>query len=1131
MEDIRKKVNLVLGASGYGKSWIIYNNIIRDSLKNPEKNYVVVVPEQFTMSAQKEIVAKHPNHGVMNVDIVSFNRLSFRVFEELGINNLSVLDDTGKSLILKKVIEENKKQLGIYKNKVNMTGFVEEMKSAISELYSYGISLDEFESIKELTKYKPYISEKLKDIFIIYKKFKETLGEKYITKEEILEKLCQVCGKSSFVKNSQFIFDGFTGFTPVQYKVLGLLMEYSEKVTIAITISEEETKKLTNVGFSEVREQELFLLSKSTINKIFSIASDKNISIRKENITILSDDNNYRHRNNEELRFLEKNLFRNTNKKFANQGKVKVFAMDNPLKEVDFAAAFINNAVRNEGYRYRDFAVITGDMDTYRQIISQAFDENEIPYFMDNKRKLILNPCVVAIRSALDIIREDFSYESVFRFLKCGISNIDRNDIDILENYVLEYGIRGFKRYSKSFVRKKNKSNEKVNEIREKFVELISDFRNSIKKKDLTVRDLTIAVYEFIEKLNVFEKLKAYEEKFSEEGKLSLSKEYKQTYGLIIELLDKIVELMGDTKINVRDYGNLLDAGFEEIKVGVIPLNIDNVVVGDIERTRLGDIKVLFVLGVNDGIIPKTGGSTGLLSQSDRGYLKKLNVELSPTNRENIFIQRFYLYLNLTKPNENLILTYSLSNNDGNSLRPSYLVGVIAGMYNDTDLLTKNLLKDNISTREMGLKYVAGHFVNNEDTLSELTKELFTYFYSDNDLKEKLFKIVEGAYFSSNTGKIDEVVANALYGDDVIKSASRLEKYAACAYAHFLSYGLQLAQRKVYEINAADIGNIYHKVIELFSKEMELSGLDFRTISENDKNKLLDNCIEKVSNLDSSEVFLSTKRNKYLLDRIKDVSSRTIWAISEHIKAGNFNPKEFELSFSDGRIDRVDTYEEDDRMYVKIIDYKSGSKKFDIEEVMNGLQIQLVYYMGAVLDIEKEKHKDKVVMPGGAFYFNIKSPYIDRINDSNEVTEEEKFKERMLAEYKMSGLVNSDRESAINMDASLNNGAKTSMIIPLKLNEIDLSIGNSSMGSDNFTKIIEYVRNKTDNMCDEVLSGNIKVNPYKKGNVTPCEYCQFKGLCTFNEKYSGNKFRTLNKYEPKDIYNELGGNSNVNEMD
>ncbi len=1131
MADISTKVNLVLGASGYGKSWNIYNNIIKDSIKNPEKNYVVVVPEQFTMSAQKEIVEKHPNHGVMNIDIVSFNRLSFRVFEELGINNLSVLDDTGKSLILKRVIEENKNQLGIYKNKVNMTGFVEEMKSAISELYSYGISLDEFESIKELTKDKPYISEKLKDIFIIYKKFKETLGEKYITKEEILEKLCQVCNKSFFVRNSEFIFDGFTGFTPVQYKVLGLLMEYSEKVTIAVTISKEEAKKLTNAGFSEIKEQELFLLSKNTINKIFSIASDKNISIRKENITILSDDNNYRQRNNEELKFLEKCLFRNSNEKFENQGKVKVFAMDTPLKEADFAAAFINNAVRNEGYRYRDFAVITGDMDTYRQIISQAFDENEIPFFMDNKRKLILNPCVVAIRSALDIITEDFSYESVFRFLKCGISNIDRSDIDILENYVLEYGIRGFKRYSKPFVRKKIKGIEKINEIREEFIDLISDFRNLVKKKDLTVRELTIAVYEFIEKLNVFDKLKVYEEKFIEEGKLSLSKEYNQTYGQIIELLDKIVELMGDTKINVRDYGNLLDAGFEEIKVGVIPLNIDNVVVGDIERTRLGDIKILFVLGVNDGIIPKTGGSTGLLSQSDRGYLKKLNVELSPTSRENIFIQRFYLYLNLTKPNENLILSYSLSNNNGNSLRPSYLIGVIANMYNDTDLLTKNLLKDNISTKEMGLKYVAGHFVNNEDTLSELTKELFTYFYSDNDLRDKLFKIVEGAYFSSNTGKIDEVIANALYGDDVIKSASRLEKYAACAYAHFLSYGLQLAQRKVYEINAADIGNIYHKVIEMFSKEMKLSGFDFRTISENDKNKLLDICIEKVSNLESSEVFLSTKRNKYLLDRIKEVSSRTIWAISEHIKAGNFNPKEFELSFSDGRIDRVDTFEEDDRMYVKIIDYKSGSKKFDIEEVMNGLQIQLVYYMGAVLDIEKEKHKDMTVMPAGAFYFNIKSPYIDRINDGNEETQDKTFEERMLAEYKMSGLVNSDKEPAINMDASLDNGAKTSMIIPLKLNEIDISIGNSSMGSNNFTKIIEYVRNKTDIMCDEVLSGNIKVNPYKKGNVTPCEYCQFKGLCTFNEKYSGNKFRTLNKYEPKDIYDELGGNNNVNEMD
>ncbi len=1146
MNAAKGSIKLVLGGSGYGKSTYIFENLIKDAMGNPDKNYIIVVPEQFTMATQKEIVTRHPNHGVLNIDIVSFNRLAFRIFEELGISNLSVLDDTGKSLILKRIIEENKDKLNIYKNKVNQSGFVEEMKSAISELYSYGIDSESFDDITKLTADKPYIREKLRDIQIIYTAFKAALGDKYITKEEILVRLCEVLHRSDIIRNSTFVFDGFTGFTPIQYKLLGLLLECGRSMTITVTIESKEALKLTETGFREIKEQELFNMSKTTINKIFEVAADKQVSVSKDDIEIMPDKCNYRYMNNDELAYFEKNIFRNTAKTYENTGNVKIFSMDNPGKEAELVSAYINNAVRKEGLRYRDFAVITGNLDIYRKLIETSFMENEIPYFMDNKRRLILNPCVAAIRAALEMVRDDFSYISVFRFLRCNVSGIDKADIDILENYVLEYGIRGYKAYSKSFHKMKSKKNEeileKINGIRETFVGLIEEFRENVTGKDRTVKELTIAVYELVEKLCLYEKLKSYEEKFNDEGKLSLSKEYNQTYGLMIELFDKLVELMGDTTITIKEYGKLLDAGFEEIKVGVIPLNADTVVVGDIERTRLSDIKVLFVLGVNDGIIPKTGGSSGLLTQKDRGYLKKLNVELSPTNRESIFIQKFYLYQNLTKPTDKLILTYSRSTNDGKTSRPSYLISTITDMYDNKELLTKSNITENIFTKEMGLKYVANHFVNADEEMSELAKELYTYFFNDKKLKNKLEKIVEGAYFSSSTSSLDKAVANALYGEDVVKSASRLEKYAACAYAHFLGYGLKLAERKVYEINAADIGTVYHKVIELFSKNMKSKGFDFRTITDDDRERILDECVENISKSDGTDVFLDSYRNKHLLKRIKEVSSRTIWAISEHIKAGNFNPEDFEMSFSDGRIDRVDAMLQDDRYYVKIIDYKSGSKKFDMEEVMNGLQIQLIYYMGAVLDIEKRRHSGDTVMPAGAFYFNIKSPYIERMadipqSDIGALSAEERekldkmYKDAMLSEYKMTGLVNSDSESACNMDKALGDGAKTSMIIPIKADELNIGMGKSSMGSINFTRMIEYVRNQTEKMCDEILEGNIQVNPYKKGNITPCEYCSYKGLCTFNEKYLGNKFRTLNKFSPEDIYSTINTSDNKSGQD
>lgn len=1142
-------MRLVLGGSGYGKSSYIFDNIIQASVKNPDRNYIVVVPEQFTMATQKEIVERHPNHGVLNIDIVSFNRLAFRVFEELGISSLSVLDDTGKTLILKRIIEENRDKLNIYKNKAGQAGFVEEMKSAISELYSYGIDLESFEAIVEKTGSKPYISSKLRDISVIYSAFREALGDRYITKEEILEKLCGCIGRSEIIKNSSFVFDGFTGFTPVQNKLLGLLLELGLDITVAVTISGEEAEKLTETGFSEIKEQELFNLSKTTINKLFALAADKNIAIRgrafgaDSDIVILDGESSRRYSDNEELGYLEKNIFRDGGLPCDSHGSVKVLSFDNPIEEAQFAATYINNSVRNEGFRYRDFAVITGDMEVYRKLIETAFTENDIPFFMDNKRKLILNPCVAAIRAALKMVREDFSYESVFSFLRCGMTDIDADDIDILENYVLEYGIRGYRAYSRPFVKLKRKRDgemlRRVNEVRESFAALTEEFRQQTAGKNRTVGEFTRAVYEFGERMSVYERLKAYEESFNAEGRLALGKEYSQTYGLVIELYDKLSELMGDTIVTLKEYEKLLEAGFEEIKVGVIPLNIDTVVVGDMERTRLADIRVLLVVGVNDGIIPKTGGSSGLLTQRDRGFLKRLDVELSPTARESIFIQRFYLYQNLTKPSDRLILTYSLTSADGRSQRQSYLIGNVLDMYADRDSLGANELHENVFTREMGLKYVSRHFGGGRQDMSLLERELYAYFYKDKELRDKLLRIVDGAYFSYRTGAVGAAVAEALYGDDVIKSASRLERYAACAYAHFLSYGLKLAERKIYEISAADIGTLYHRVIELFSKEMKQRGYDFRTITDESRESILEECVAQAGTAAGGDVFMDTERNKYLLNRIKEVSSKTIWAISEHIKSGKFNPEDFELSFSDGRIDRVDTMDSDGRYYVKIIDYKSGNKKFDIEDVMNGLQIQLIYYMGAVMEIEKKTHGDRTVMPAGAFYFNIKSPYIERIADgyNDNMTAEErelldrKYREAMLAEYRMTGLVNSDSEAACNMDINLADGAKASMIIPIRVEELDAGFAKSAMGGVNFTHMIEYVRNQTERMCDEILGGNIEANPYKKGTVTPCAYCAYKEMCTFNEKYAGGKFRTLNKFKPEDIYKRIGGEGDGSDVD
>lgn len=1144
-------LQFVMGASGSGKSHYLYEYVIKDSMEHPSKNYIVLVPEQFTMQTQKELVMRHPRKGIMNIDVVSFQRLAYHVFDELGADNRIVLEETGKSLILRKIAGKNKELLKVLGGNLKKPGYIQEVKSVISEFIQYDIGVQELEGIIANTAHNPALQLKMQDISLIYKEFKDYLKEDYITSEELLAVLTNMIGNSKKVRGSVIVMDGFTGFTPIQNKLLAELMKIAEKIVITVTLDGSEN------AYSFQGEHQLFHMSKKTIQTIAEIA--KETRTLKEKDIILKAEVSKRYEHNPPLAHLEKNLFRSKNSCFPEkQEELQIHAARNPAAELEFSAGEIKRLVREKGMRYQQFAIITGDVEIYRPYAEEIFKKYEIPVFMDYKRNIMMNPFIEYIRSALLAVYQNFTYESMFRFLKSGLSGLEEEQTDLLENYVLALGIRGKKRWFEKWTRKIKEMPEEelqnLNITREQAVSQFQELADLRRKRNATVTDWTKALYLFIERGNIQMRLKQYENYFLEIGNGALAKEYAQIYRIVMELLDKLVSLLGNEIISLREFTEVLDAGFEEAKVGIIPPSVDQVVLGDLERTRLNHIKVLFFVGVNDGIIPKSKSRGGILSELDREELVKQKVELAPTKRQQSYIERFYLYLALTKPADKLYLSYSKVNMDGKSLRGAYLIYAIQRLYKILNIIDEEERQQEglkqIVTAESGIDcLVAGLRAYREGRRNEEWCTLFQWYLESEEWKEKVIKLGDACFYSNREQGIGKAAAHALYGKILENSVTRLEQYAACSFAHFLKYGLKLSERTAYQFAAIDMGNIFHEALERFSGKLQKNHLTWFDVPDDVQEKLIIEAVDECVTDYGNTVLYSSFRNEHMIQRMKRILKRTVWALCEQIRKGKFVPSNYEVSFAmqddlnavnialsedeklklKGRIDRLDLCEEEKQVYVKVIDYKSGNTAFDLAAFYYGLQLQLVVYMNAAVELEKKKNPQKDIIPAGIFYYNIKDPLLS--GKEEESTEE--INERILKELRMNGLVNQEEKVIEMFDRDF---VKDSSVIPVsKKKDGSFTVHSPVASSEQFQILSDYVNKKMKELGKEILNGQAEVNPYELDGNTACAYCIYQSVCGIDKKIPGYHMRSFQKLDDSKVWEKLKreryGDKNGDDMD
>ncbi|MCD8362937.1 MAG: helicase-exonuclease AddAB subunit AddB [Lachnospiraceae bacterium] len=1125
-------LHLILGNAGAGKSHYLFEKIIKESIARPDRQYLILVPEQFTMQTQKDLVMMHPNHGIMNIDVLSFERLAHRVFEEVGGEHRRILEDSGKNLILRRLAEEKSGELHFLSGNLKKLGFISEVKSLLSEFVQYRIGPEELDGIIAQNQDNPQLCFKLADMKVICEAFQSYLRDAYLTAEQLLEALAQVIDRSASVQGSVIALDGYNGFAPIQMELIGRLLELSEDVYATFTIDSHEDV------FAPEAEHALFYKVKKTIHDLGETA--KKAHVRVEEPVLLGREQVWRYQDAPALGFLESHIFRHENRYYAEQtDEITLFAASSPQEETEHIGLEILKLVRDRGYRYRDIAIVTGDLETYGTLFTRIFATLDIPGFIDQKRDVLKNPFVEALRALLGALREDFSYEAMFRFLRSGMAPVGASEVDLLENYVLARGIRGLSGWTKNWrYPLKNMSEEELaalNTLREKAVEGLALLSEQMKKKEADAETMTRALYSYLLGLGVQQRLKEYENRFEAAGEHDLAREYAQIYGMVMGLFDKFVMLLGDCQVTLDEYAELLDAGFAEMRLGLIPAGTDQVVVGDMERSRLKDVKVLFFAGVNEGSVPRKKGDGGLLSQMDRERLCEQGVELAPTARQETCIQKFYMYLTLTKPSRQLCLSWSLADADGNALRPSYLIASVQELFPEVPVRTEadQSLIGQLAAPEGSLRLLAEALhaeKKREATAGQ--RALIGWFAGQEAWRKKLDELLDAVFYTRREEPIGRATAKVLYGRLLGGSVTRLERFAACAYAHFLQYGLRLAEREICGLKAVDMGNVFHDALKYFSEAVEAGGYGWFHVPDEKREEWMAQALGKAVQEYTEKTLLADERDAYTLRRMERVAQRTAWAVLEQLKCGEFLPEETEVSFRNleqlpsvsvllsenarmrlqGRIDRLDVCRRDGEVFVRVIDYKSGGTRFDLTSVYYGLQLQLAVYLNAAMELESRSGGK--VRPAGMFYYHIEDPLLDYLDEEDPAR-------RLLKELAWNGIVNSDQNVVLLQDRGAQSGSD---VLPVKFKkEGGYTAASSVADEEQLLALSRHVNDRIKEYGERILNGEVSLAPYELRQESACQFCDYHSICGFDQRLPGLKKRRLEPLEPDEIWKKIRG--------
>lgn len=1092
-------IQIVYGTSGTGKSTYIFNQINEQIKQKSPYKIKVITPEQFSYTAEHKLLETSSSQSMISAEVITFARMAYRILGEVGKKTRINLSGSGKAMLIDHILlTENNKFSFLGKSDEN----VEMISRQLTELKKHQVQLDILKEVTKNTQDK-YLQKKLEDITNLYDLYNTSIQNQYIDENDGLTLLAEELEESNEFKNCDIYIDEFAGFTLQEYEILRKLMRISHKITI--TICADNLQENTNADI------DTFYSNKQTVKRILEIANQEQIEVEK---TIFLN-TPYRFKT-EELQHLAENMTSPFYKKYDKQNEnLSIFLASNPYSEIENVAIQITKLAK-KGYKYEEMAVITKNIDTYSSLCKAIFEQYNIPVFIDEKKDLGSNILVRYVLSLLEIFAKNWSYESVFGYIKTGLLDLDTQEIAVLENYCLKWGIKGSKWYAKelSFYNETEEQQKQIIYARDKVIEPLLKFKKQLAGLK-TVKEITTGLYEFLVQNNIYEKLEQEIEELKQNNELEIAKQYELSIKILTDLFDEIVLVLGNKNITFDRYAKILKMGFNQSDLGTIPATADQVIVGDVDRSRSHKVKAVFIIGLNDGSFPSIQKDEGFLDDKDRNILKEQGIELAKGTIEQIYDDNFNIYKAFTTAEEKLYLSYASSDAEGKSLRASILINKIKRIFpnikEQSDVIERKsevlISKTTFDELLVNLR----NFTQGEE-IEPIWFDVYNYYQAN--YKAKLESAIKALQYKNEPEKLKQNKLEKLYGNTLKTSVSRLEQYQACAFSYYLKYGLKLKEKDSFNVEAVDTGNLMHEVIDSFFERLDELNISVKNIEEEQIKQITEDIVEEKLALKKYDIFNSIPKYRILAQRLKKVITKSMKYIVDSLKYSDFEVLGHELEFKQGgqyepiiyelkdgkkveitgKIDRLDIAKTADGNYIRIIDYKSSIKNINLNEVYAGLQLQLLTYLDAACENEE-------VTPAGALYFNL----IDPVLNANPNMTDEEITEELRKQFKMQGLILADSNIVRKMDINLVSGS--SNIVPAYIGKDgEVSDKPNTLNRKQFENLQNYMEKIIKQISEEILNGNIGIEPYyrTRDKKTPCEYCSYKAICQFNQTTKNN---------------------------